>query len=90
MTVAYYVEGRLKLTPRLFAALRWNQQLFDSVESDAGDDRAWDRDVWRVDAALGCRLDRHLQGKIQYSYMHQRGALQQGEQLVAAQLTFKF
>jgi hypothetical protein len=89
-TLAYYLEGRYKLTPRLFAALRWNQQFFGDVESSAGDERAWDRDIWRVDTALGCRFDRHLQGKIQYSYAHQRGDVQQGEQLVAAQLTVKF
>jgi plastocyanin len=52
--------------------------------------RAWDRDAWRVDTALGYRFDRHLQGKIQYSFTHQLGNLQQGEQLVAAQLTLKF
>jgi len=27
----------------------------------------WDRDIWRVDTALGYRFDRHLQGKLQYS-----------------------
>lgn len=55
-----------------------------------GRDRAWDRDAWRVDTALGYRFNRHLQGKIQYSYFRQHGDLQQGEQLVAAQLTLKF
>jgi hypothetical protein len=88
--VAYYVEGRYKLTPRFFAALRWNEQFFGDVENDAGRDRSWDQDAWRVDAALGCRVDRHVQAKLQYSYTHQRGALQQGEQLVAAQVTLKF
>ncbi len=89
-TVAYYVEGRYKLTPRVFAALRWNQQFFGDVENDAGQGRSWDQDTSRVDAALGCRLDRHLQAKLQYSYTHQRGGLQQGEQLVAVQVTVKF
>ena len=36
------------------------------------------------------RLDRHLQGKLQYAYSRQIGARQQGEQLVALQLTLKF
>ena len=89
-TVAYYVEGRYKLTPRLFAALRWNQQFFGDVDNDHGHDRTWDQDAWRVDSAIGCRLNPHVQAKLQYSYKHQRGDLQQGEQLVAAQLTLKF
>ena len=63
---------------------------FIDVESSAGDERAWDRDLWRIDAGLGCRFDRHLQAKIQYSYSHQLGDVQQGENLLAAQLTFKF
>jgi len=89
-TIAYYVESRYKLTPMLFAALRWNQQLFGEVKNDRERDRAWDRDIWRLDTAVGYRFNRHLQGKLQYSYAHQRGELQQGEQLVAAQLTVKF
>jgi hypothetical protein len=89
-TVAYYLEGRWKLTPSLFSALRWNQQFFGDVPDGRGGDRAWDRDVWRVDAALGWRFDRHLQAKLQYAFRRQTGPLQQGEQLVAAQVTLKF
>jgi hypothetical protein len=89
-TAAYYLEARYKVTPKLFAALRWNQQLFADVSDGRGGDHPWDRDVWRVDTALGYRFDRHLQAKLQYSYTRQVGDLQQGEQLVAAQVTVKF
>lgn len=88
-TLAYYLEGRYKLTPRLWGALRWNQQWFGDV-ADGVQEQPWDHDVWRVDAALGYRLDRHLQAKLQYSFTHQTGPIQQGEQLVAAQVTVKF
>ena len=40
--------------------------------------------------ALGYRFTRHLQGKVQYSFAHENGPVQQGEQLLAAQLTIKF
>ena len=83
-TAAYYLEGRYKLTPSLFGALRWNQQLFGEVPNGRGGERAWDRDVWRIDAALGYRFDRHLQAKLQYAFSRQTGRLQQGQQLVAA------
>ena len=89
-TLAYYIEAKYKITTQLFAALRWNQQFFGDVPDGAGGQTAWDRDAWRVDAALGCRFTRHLQGKLQYSYTHQKGPLQQGAQLVAAQVTLKF
>jgi hypothetical protein len=89
-TLAYYLEAKYKITTRLFAAVRWNQQFFDTISDGAGGQAAWDRDIWRVDSAIGYRLTRHLQGKIQYSFSDQRGSLQQGQQLVAAQATLKF
>ncbi len=89
-TVAYFLEAKYKLTPRLFGALRWNQQLFGQVPDGTGGRQPWDHDLWRVDTALGYRFDRHLQGKLQYSYSRQTGPFQQGEQLLAAQITVKF
>ena len=50
----------------------------------------WDKNAWRIDAALGYRFNRHWQAKLQYSYNREEGPLQQGEQLFAAQLTLKF
>jgi len=35
-------------------------------------------------------MARHLQTKVQYAIGHERGDLQQGEQLIAMQLTVKF
>lgn len=89
-TVAYYIESRYKFNPNLYGALRWNQQLFDDVTNAAGAKELWDQDIWRAEAAMGYRFTRHLQGKLQYSYGHQKGPIQQGEQMVAAQLTLKF
>lgn len=89
-TVAYYIESKYKFTPELFGALRWNQQLFDDVPNGAGAEDHWDHDIWRVDAALGYRFTRHIQTKLQYSYSHQEGPIQQGEQMAAVQFTLKF
>ena len=88
-TFAYYVEAKYKITPQLFGALRWNQQLFGTVRDD-DEQVKWDNDVWRVDAALGYRFTNYLQAKLQYSFTHQDAGIQVGEQLVAAQLTLKF
>ena len=89
-TVAYYIEAKYKFTAQVFGALRWNQQFFGEIPDGAGGQTAWDREAWRIDATLGCRLTRHLQGKFQYGYNHQNGSSQQGEQLLAGQLTVKF
>jgi hypothetical protein len=87
-TFSYYLEAKYKLTPQLFGALRWNQQLFGTIRDE--ESRAkWGNDIWRIDAALGYRFTDYLQGKVQYSFSHQDSA-QEGDNLVAAQLTVKF
>jgi hypothetical protein len=54
-TLAYYLEAKYKITPQLFGALRWNQQLFGTIRHE--DHRAkWGNDIWRIDAALGYRF----------------------------------
>ncbi len=89
-TLAWYLEAKYKLTSNFFAAGRWNQQFFAKVDDGLGGEQRWDDDAWRIDAALGWRVTRHLQAKVQYSYTHEQGRLQQGEQLVAGQLTLRF
>jgi hypothetical protein len=87
-TFSYYLEAKYKITPQLFGALRWNQQLFGTIRNE--DERAkWGNDIWRIDAALGYRFTNYLQGKLQYSFSNQDSA-QTGAHLVATQLTVKF
>jgi len=87
-TLSYYLEAKYKITPQLFAALRWNQQLFGTIR-DGDERKKWGNDIWRIDAALGYRFTDYLQAKVQYSLSQQNSA-QEGEHLVAAQLTVKF
>src|SRR5438874_2336091 len=88
-TFAYYFETKYKFTPQLFGALRWNQQLFGTV-NDEGKQVQWGNDTWRVDAAVGYRFTNYLQGKVQYSFTHDDAKIQVGEQLIATQFTIKF
>jgi hypothetical protein len=88
--VSYYLEAKYKITSGLYAAARWNQELFGKVNNGFGGEEPWGNDMYRIDLALGYRFTRHLQGKLQYSFGHRNAALQQGEQLVAAQVTLKF
>lgn len=86
-TLAYYLEAKYKVTAQLFAALRWNQQLFGTIRDE--DHRVkWGNDIWRVDAALGYRFTNYLQGKLQYSFSQE--SAQTAGHLVATQLTLKF
>jgi hypothetical protein len=87
-TFSYYFEAKYKITPQLFGALRWNQQLFGTMRDE--DHRSkWGNDIWRIDAALGYRFTDYLQGKLQYSFSRSDSSAE-GENLIAAQLTVKF
>lgn len=88
--LGYFIEAKYKFTESFFAALRWNQQFFGSVSDGTGHDAAWDRDLSRVDLALGWRLNRWLQAKAQYSYGHESGPNHNGNNLLATMLTFRF
>jgi hypothetical protein len=87
--LSYYVEAKYKLTPQLYVAGRWNQQLYGDVPFHGGSTR-WGNDAWRVDAAIGYRFTAYLQLKLQASFMHYDEDVQEGERLIATQLTLKF
>lgn len=89
-TVGYYVEAKYKIAPQLFAALRWNQQLFNSVDNREGGSEPWSRDQWRVDAAIGFRFTAHTQLKLQYSLQHETDGPTDFGHSLGAQLMLRF
>jgi hypothetical protein len=89
-TLAYYLEAKYKVTESLFVALRWNQQFFDDVADGSGGSAEWDRDLFRADLAVGYRFNRWLQTKLQYSYGQEHGPNANGDNLLAAQVTWRF
>ena len=88
-TVAYYTEAKYKFTPRLYGALRWNQQLFGSIP-ERGASVKWGQDVWRMDVGPTLRLSPHVQMKLQYSLQHGDAGARQHSRAGAAQLTVRF
>lgn len=84
-TFAWYVEAKYKFTPRLFGALRWNQQLFNRIDGER-----WGRELWRIDGALGYRPTAHTQLKLQYSLQHDDEIPGDPGHTVAAQFTVRF
>lgn len=89
-SLSYYFETRYKFSPKLFAGVRWNHQLFDSVPDGVGGDRHWDRNIWRIDTSLGYRFTRNAQAKVQYSLNQESNNSGQADQLLAGQVTLKF
>jgi len=81
-----------QFAPGLLAVRRGGGVRFPNLDDEyhSGGEAAWDNDRWRADLALTWRMARHLQAKIEYDVGRQRGDVQQGEQLLAMQLTLKF
>lgn len=89
-TFSYYAEVKYKFTPQFFGAVRWNQQTFGTIEHGAGNWVKWGRDAWRIDVAPSYRFTPHLQGKLQYSLLHEDGASSEYSHTLALQLTARF
>ena len=88
-TLAYYLEAKYKFTPQFFGALRWNQQVFASVNDGIGGRVPWGNNVWRFDVAPGYRFTAHTALKLQYSLQHDAGP-RGNTQLWAAQFVARF
>ena len=89
-TVAYYLELKYKLTPQLFLALRWNEQLFAQFPDGAGGRVPWGGDVGRFDLAFGYRFTPHAQLKLQYSAQTEKLDAQGVAHLGAVQFVLRF
>ena len=89
-TFAYYIEAKYKITPQLFAALRWNQQTFSDILDARRNVTPWGRDVWLAECALGYRPTAHTQLKLQYSFQHEDSGPRDYGHLIATQFTLRF
>ena len=86
----WYVEVKRKLSTQLSTAIRWNQQVYDTVTDGAGGQKKWGHDLWRLDAALAWRLSTRTQLKFQWSLQHEDQAKRAFGQLLGMQVTVRF
>ena len=89
-TFAYYLEAKYKLTPQLFAALRWNQQIFSKVDNGMGGTLRWSQDLAKIDIAAGYRFNSYMQLKMQYSFQQETTGPEDHNHIFAAQFTVRF
>ena len=89
-TFAYYVEAKYKFAPQFFGAIRWNQQLFNTMSNGVGGKEHWSPDLERIDVAATYRFTTHAQLKLQYSFQHETTAPGQDNHLLATQFTVRF
>ena len=88
--LGYYLEAKYKFSPRWFAAVRWNQMLFDEIPAGGSGFQPWGHDVWRIDGALTWRLTAHAQWKVQYSLADEKDGGEGLSNLLATQFTIRF
>ncbi len=89
-TFAYYLEAKYKLTPQLFVAARWNQELFGTVGDSSGVGVQWGHDLGRIDLAVGYRFTENTQIKLQYSFQKETSGPGDENNIFAAQFTVRF
>ena len=89
-TFAYYLEAKYKLTPQLFGALRWNQQIFCNIDNGTGTSIRWAQDLTKTDFAVGYRFTSHTQLKLQYSFQQETTGPGDANHIFAAQFTVRF
>jgi hypothetical protein len=87
---SYYIEAKYKVTPQLFAAVRWNQEFFDSGSDPSGQPIAHGHNVSRVDLAAGYRFTPEMQLKLQYSIARGDFVSDRTNGTFAAQFTVRF
>ena len=88
-TFSWYLEAKYQITPQLFLAARWNQQVYNQINTTTGPQN-WDNDEMRMDLGIGYKWSRNVLTKIQYSWQHQQTSFQNGQQLIGAQFIFRF
>jgi len=64
--VSFYGEGRVKVTPGLFAAARYSGIRFDRISNGAGGEAEWDYPADRLQLAAGYRLGRTTELRAEY------------------------
>ena len=89
-TFAYYIEAKYKFTPQFFGAIRWNQQLFSTINDGYGHNVHWSEDLGRIDVAVTYRFTPHAQLKLQYDFQHESTGPGDNNHLFAAQFTVRF
>jgi hypothetical protein len=89
-TRSIMIEGRVTLTPRIYAAARWDRLSFSEVRASSGLERSWEAGVRRVEVGGGYRLRRNVTAKLSWQDNH-RGTSRFNEgRFLAAELFYWF
>lgn len=67
---SYFIEGKYKITPRLYTSTRFGQVLYDNLKLDNGTSFSWNYDISRIETGIGYKINRKaiIKGVWQYNY----------------------
>ena len=88
-TFAWYIEAKYKFAPQFFAALRFNQQVFSTVDTARGS-LPLGADAIRLDVAGTYRFTTRTHLKLQYSFLDPTSSTGETNHIFAAQFTIRF
>ena len=86
----WYIEPKYKLTPRLYAAVRYDQMIFDEIGDGEGGKFRWDYDLVRIEGGLGYKISKDITLKIVRRGYYFNGNHNLDEDTTAFQLAIMF
>jgi hypothetical protein len=87
--LAVWVEGRYKLTPRIFAGVRVDRLGFSDIQTNTAL-LPWDAPVNRIETAIGYSLQRNLTARIGVQHNHRDAGRVRNRTYFSAQLAHWF
>jgi hypothetical protein len=85
-----WVEGRYRLTPRIYVAGRVDGLNFSRVRAESGLLRTWDAPVMRIEGNVGYYIQRNLIGRFAAQYNDRDGGRVQTRTYFSGQLAYWF
>ena len=93
-TTGYYIQAKQTLSPRIYAAVRWDQLISDRLTTFYYDyynsSYRWDSNVNSLEVALGVRITEKMLLKTSYQYRRTDGVYTYSENNVGMQLVYSF
>lgn len=87
---ASWIEGRYRLTPRLFVAARADRLAFSKVADAQMRDVVWEAQVDRAEAAAGFYFQRNLVGRLAVQHNTRAAGRVRNRTYIAGQVTYWF
>lgn len=86
--VSYYLEGKFKLSPGMFAAIRFNEMRFNEIPRSNGISEPWDYTIRRWQLAGGYRVTEHFEARGELMVNDTEGRFDPADNLLSFRLSW--